>query len=161
MLLFGCVLQRWAPLQMYSFGTAKGPNGPRATSKMMKWVTSRIILLIVPCLWGRGGVYTGFVATTFGGCFERGKQSGRSEWTRHKKGEGTPKGKGPQRGSCSTSEQRDSCLTLAHQTSVSLLSASQAMLSQTPPPCVHPDISTGTRAEPLWHPCPPLLECQP
>jgi len=56
---------------------------------MMKWVTSCIVLLIVPCLWGGGGVYMGFVATAFAllrGCFGRGKQSGRSEWTRRKLG---------------------------------------------------------------------------
>ena len=34
----GLVLPRRVPLQTYLFGTTKGHKGPRAISKMMKWV---------------------------------------------------------------------------------------------------------------------------
>ena len=59
MLSFGSVLSCRAPLRMYFFGTAKGHNGPRAISKIMKWMP------IVVCSWvcddcGKEGVFTQF-----------------------------------------------------------------------------------------------------
>ena len=49
----GLVLPRRVPLQTYLFGTAKGDEGPRAISKMMKCP----LHLIVQSLWDREGVY--------------------------------------------------------------------------------------------------------
>ena len=59
----GFVLSRQAPLRMHLFGTAEGHNGPRAISKIMKW------LPIVMCCWlcrvcGKEGVFIQFCGQT-------------------------------------------------------------------------------------------------
>ena len=59
MLPFGFVLSRRAPLQMHLFGSAEGHNGPRAMSKIMKWVL--LIVLVRRFLWPKRLLFLGAI----------------------------------------------------------------------------------------------------